>query len=142
MCNPSMTTTELPYFTFEGLTFEGTPVDIYDGDTFGFIFQWNGTQMKWRCRCIGYDSPEMKVPTSIQGAKREELKAKANAAKARLTELLSSGKVTIECGKFDKYGRILVDVYVNGIVHVNSVMMQEGHGYAYEGGTKMSPSDM
>ena len=37
--------------------------------------------------------------------------------------------------KFDKYGRILVNVYKNKI-DINQWMINNGYGYPYFGGTK------
>ena len=55
-------------------------------------------------------------------------------AKQRFTELLGN-LVTLKCGKFDKYGRILVEIYVNNIC-INEKMIEEGHGRPYDGGLK------
>ena len=51
---------DIPYFSFSGKTFIAKPCHIYDGDTFSIIFFFHGTYIKYRCRTIGYDSPEMK----------------------------------------------------------------------------------
>jgi endonuclease YncB( thermonuclease family) len=112
--------------------------DIYDGDTFGAVFNYNGKLIKYRCRCLGYDSPEMKPAKSKPNHDNEV--AMAKAAKQRFTELLQKsrdGLITIECGKFEKYGRLLVTVY-NGVdkMSVNQIMINEGHGRPYDGGKK------
>ena len=71
---------------------------------------------------------------------RDKEKELAKAAKERFIQLVTanpSGLCVIECGNFDKYGRILVTVY-NGInkESINELMIKEGHGKPYEGGTK------
>jgi len=43
--------------------------------------------------------------------------------------------VTIECFDFDKYGRILVNVYNDNIL-INEIMINENHGKKYDGGKK------
>ncbi len=126
------------YFSFVGKTFYARACNIYDGDTFSIIFLHNNEVIKYRCRCIGYDSPEMKP--SLSNPNREKEKALAILAKNRLIELLSkheSGLVFIECFEFDKYGRILVKVY-NMIDEksINEIMVEEGHGKNYDGGKK------
>lgn len=126
------------YFSFVGKTFYARACNIYDGDTFSIIFLHNNEVIKYRCRCIGYDSPEMKP--SLSNPNREKEKAMAILAKNRLIELLSkheSGLVFIECFEFDKYGRILVKVY-NMIDEksINEIMVEEGHGKVYDGGKK------
>lgn len=128
---------EYEYFSWEGKTFEAKPCDTYDGDTTGFVWIHNGQVIKQKCRCLGYDSPEMRC--SKDDPEREAKKARGNAAKARFIELLNQDPtVTIHCGKGDKYGRVLVTIYnqTNGDKSLNDIMIEEGHGYEYYGGTK------
>ena len=129
---------DIPYFSFKGKRFIVKPVNIYDGDTFSSIFFFNGEKMKYKCRCMGYDTPEMKP--SLSNPNREKEKEAAKMARARFIELLERGKeglVEIHCLDFDKYGRILVNVY-NGVdtKSLNEIMIEEGHGLPYMGGTK------
>jgi endonuclease YncB( thermonuclease family) len=116
----------------------GIPTNIYDGDTFSLIFEYNGETIKYRCRCFGYDSPEMKP--SLQNPNRDKEKDLAKLAKTRFTQLLtknSNGLIRVKCYKFDKYGRILVDIW-NDVDEksVNDIMVEEGHGKKYDGGKK------
>ena len=96
---------------------------------------------------FGYDSPEMKPSLSLEN--REEVKKNALVAKNRLMELLGSKDYfKVHCHEFDKYGRLLVSVFVKGHDDdeddgvydfnktVNGQMVREGHGYSYYGGTK------
>jgi endonuclease YncB( thermonuclease family) len=129
---------KIPYFSFKGRTFYAKPCNIYDGDTFSICWIWKGEPIKYRCRCLGYDSPEMKP--SLSNPNRDKEKELAKAAKARFTELVSSGPdglVKVECGDFDKYGRILVTVWIEDNPRsINQIMLDEGHAKAYDGGTK------
>ena len=126
------------YFSFVGKTFFARACNIYDGDTFSIIFLHNNNVIKYRCRCIDYDSPEMKP--SLSNPNREKEKALAVNAKNRFTELLTkheSGLVFVECFEFDKYGRILVRVYnMIDTKSINEIMVEEGHGKIYDGGKK------
>jgi len=126
------------YFSFVGKTFYARTCNIYDGDTFSIIFLHNNNVIKYRCRCIGYDSPEMKP--SLSNPNRDKEKALAVIAKNRMTELLTkheSGLVFVECFEFDKYGRILVRVYnMIDTKSINEIMVEEGHGKNYDGGKK------
>ena len=132
---------DVPYFSFKGRTFLAKPVNVYDGDTFSIIFEFGsgsgGELMKYRCRCYGYDTAEMKPRLDLVG--RDAEVAKAKAAKARLIELLGQELVRVECLEFDKYGRILVNVW-NQVDprSLNETMVSEGHGKPYFGGTKES----
>ena len=128
----------MPCFSFNEKTFYGIPTNIYDGDTFSLIFEYNGETIKYRCRCFGYDSPEMKP--SLQNPNRDKEKDLAKLAKTRFTELLTknpNGVIRVKCYKFDKYGRILVDIW-NDVDEksVNDIMIEEGHGKKYDGGKK------
>jgi endonuclease YncB( thermonuclease family) len=128
----------IPYFNFKGKYFFARPCQIYDGDTFSILFEFHGEIIKYRCRCLGYDTAEMKPPLSHVNREHEiEL---AHKAKERFTELLLKHKtqlVEVECFEFDKYGRILVRIWNHVDKEcINDIMIQEGYGKPYNGGTK------
>lgn len=126
----------IKYFSFDHLVFNAKPCHIYDGDTFSVIFKYRNEYIKYKCRCNGYDSPEMK-PLLSKPNRDDEIRL-ANLAKNRLTELLNKNElVTIKCHSFEKYGRILVTVY-NNIDNdsINDIMIKENHGKSYHGGHK------
>jgi endonuclease YncB( thermonuclease family) len=129
---------KISYFSFNGMEFHAKPCNIYDGDTFSVIFKYRDEYIKYRCRCYGYDSPEMK-PLLSKSNRSEEI-ALAKLAKERFTELLNKGPnglVKIKCYGFDKYGRILVTVYNNiDQESINDIMLKENHGKPYDGGRK------
>jgi endonuclease YncB( thermonuclease family) len=129
---------KIPYFSFKGKTFYAKPCNIYDGDTFSVLFDYKGDIIKYRCRCMGYDCPEMKP--SLKHENRELEKELAHKSKDRFTELLNkhpSGLVKIECLEFDKYGRMLLNVFnMIDTKSINEIMIEEKHGKPYFGGTK------
>ena len=45
--------------------------------------------------------------------------------------------VYIECGNFDKYGRLLVTMYAEDGENINEWMIKKGYGVPYEGGRKI-----
>jgi endonuclease YncB( thermonuclease family) len=125
-------------FSFIGQSFIGIPANIYDGDTLSIIFVYNGIPVKYRCRALGYDSPEMKP--LLSNPNREQEKKLALNSKERFIELLTKHpekNIFIKCHEFDKYGRLLVEIwnYVD-TCSINSIMINEGHGKPYTGGTK------
>jgi endonuclease YncB( thermonuclease family) len=150
-----------PLFSFNGLTTFGKVIDIYDGDTIDIVITANGSLFHFKARLYGYDSPEMKPPKDA--ANRDEIKRAAVRAKNRLWELLTGGSAVpvqsdehtvifpVACHEFDKYGRLLITVFVPGFdtakitgerdewfaLSVNQQMITEGHGYPYYGGTKL-----
>ena len=129
---------EIKYFSFEGNIFYAKHCNIYDGDTFSVIFDYKGDLIKYKCRCMGYDTAEMKP--SLNNPNRENEKELAHKAKNRLEELLNKHEtklIKIECLNFDKYGRLLVNVWnMVDEKSINQIMIEEGHGKAYSGGTK------
>ena len=92
----------------------------------------------------GYDSPEMKPKLDLEN--REEEIRKAHEAKNYLISLIGEKKIVwIKFMKFDKYGRALANLYKINTgcciskdlnKSINDIMIEEGHGYAYFGGTK------
>lgn len=129
---------QLKTFSFKGQSFWGLPTNIYDGDTLSILFYHNGNPVKYRCRTLGYDSPEMKPLLSNPAREREKIMAVA--AKKRFEELLKKHPdmvVKMDCSDFDKYGRLLVTLW-NGIDEksINEIMIEEGHGKKYDGGKK------
>ena len=128
----------IEYFTFKGKIFYAKHCNIYDGDTFSIIFEYNNEIIKYRCRCLGYDSPEMKPLKSDENRLVE--KDLAIKAKLRLEELLNkhaTKMIKIECFDFDKYGRLLVNVWnMVDEKSINSIMIEEGYAKSYDGGKK------
>ena len=129
---------DVPYFNFKNKTFIAKPCNVYDGDTFSVIFDFKGDLIKYRCRCYGYDTPEMRP--SRKNPNRDHEKKLAYSAKNRIIELLEahpSKLIKIECLDFDKYGRILIKAYNNvNEKSINEIMVEEGHGKWYDGGKK------
>jgi len=125
-------------FSFKDQIFYGYPSNVYDGDTFSFIFIYKDDILKYRCRCNGYDSPEMKPP--LNSPNRDYEKELAHKAKDRFIELLEKHPtkiIRVKCSEFDKYGRLLVDI--SNMVDeksINEIMIEEGHGKVYDGGKK------
>ncbi len=124
-------------FSLEGKKIRAKIVRVYDGDTCFAVFLLNNKPVKFKIRMEGYDSPEMKPPLS-QENRDKEIKA-ANKAKEELQNLVLNKIVDLECGKWDKYGRLLAKIYVdtnNKKLYVNEHMVKNGFGYLYDGGTK------
>ena len=126
------------YFSLKGNVFYALPCNIYDGDTFSVIFEYKGELIKYRCRCNGYDTAEIKP--SLNDPNRDHEKELALKAKDRLIELLNKHEtklIKIECLEFDKYGRLLINFWNNvDKKSINEIMISEGHGKPYNGGSK------
>jgi endonuclease YncB( thermonuclease family) len=120
-------------FGLAGLSTWITPTSIYDGDTFKGLMNYRGVVDQWTFRMNGYDSPEMKPLRSSPN--RDAEKAKAIIARDFLGNMIMDKPVYAKILNFDKYGRLLVELY-NGKIHVNKCMIENGHGYPYAGGKK------
>ena len=124
-------------FSLEEKTFQAKIVRVYDGDTCFAVFFMNNLPVKFKIRMEGYDSPELKPSLSLPN--REKEIKKANEAKKELEKLVLNKIVRLECGTWDKYGRLLGKLYVKQgerELYVNEHMIKNGHGYSYYGGTK------
>lgn len=117
-----------PKWSFNGTCVTAKCVKVYDGDTATFVFipYTECKPCSFSCRFNGYNSAEIKT-------KDAEEKAKAIAARDYLASLILNKIVKLKLGPFDKYGRILVDVYIEESFHVNSEMIRLGYGKYYDG---------
>lgn len=146
-------------FTFNNTIVVAKCIKVYDGDTAHFVVKYGvrggseGGKSEWirfRCRCIGYNSAEMVPPKTLSECERRRIKEQAVADKKFLAELLLDKFVVLHLHEFDKYGRPLVDIFLidegenvcNKIFdkksHVNSLMIRCGHGVPYSGHTSKS----
>lgn len=100
---------------------------VIDGDTFAVrITVWIGVEVRTEIRVLGIDTPELKGKCPAE-------RDLANRAKIRATEILKSGKVSLEKPQTDKYGgRIDARVLVNGQDY-GATLIQEGLAVAYNG---------
>ncbi len=132
---------KISLFSFKDKVIIARVIDVYDGDTCTILFEYNGEIMKYKCRAMGYDCAEMKPRKDDPN--RDQEKKLALAAKNRFIELMGGvdAIVQIKCLEFDKYGRILGYFYplntnIQETESINNIMIKEGHGKAYSGGTK------
>jgi len=131
---------DTPLFSLENMYLQCKVVNVYDGDTCKVVFPMNGKLYRWNVRLSGYDTPEMRPPKS-QENREEEIAAAKEAKKFLIGKVMNEDQlVYIKCGEFDKYGRLLGTLFLeeDSETSVNDLMIQEGHGYAYDGGTKKS----
>lgn len=121
-------TKKTPKWSFEGLTVNAICLDVYDGDTSTFAFiPYTGCEPKsFRCRLLRYNSAEIK-------SKDENEKRKAKESRDFLSSMILNKIVKLQLGKFDMYGRILVEVYLPDGKNVNDEMLKTGHGMPYNG---------
>jgi micrococcal nuclease len=101
-------------------------VKVVDGDTVDVLIDLGfSVYHKERVRLSGIDTPEM-------NSKNLTEKEIAKKAKAFLTVWLKDQKnLTIKTYKDDKYGRLLGEIFGNGGVCVNNLLMEKGFAWDY-----------
>lgn len=126
-------------FSFRGWRFRARVDSVYDGDTIRITFKYGGEYVRWPARMLGYNSDEVRPPAATPN--RAAVVAAAHAQRDALAAVVYGRCVDVECGDFDKYGRILVTVTAPVVAggapeSVNAWMVRSGLGVPYDGGAK------
>ncbi len=100
---------------------------VYDGDTVAL----DCPKGRKTVRIVGYDTPETKKP----GCDAEA--ALGRTATQRLRALVQSGDLAFEGKGFDKYGRMLAVMTVDG-VDIARTLLAEGLAVPYYGGSRIN----
>lgn len=141
-------------FTLNGTSLTGRLVDIIDGDSLVIILKVFGNYYKYNVRIMGIDTCEIK-------SKNQENKRLALEARCELLRLITNDHnhisslpkneirkildtnlflVNLECYDFDKYGRLLADIYFNNI-SLSKHLLDNKLAYVYTGNTKLSEEE-
>lgn len=99
-----------PPFSLEGKSYLGYCVKAYDGDTCTINIHTHVGNNEWKVRLSGFDSPELKT-------KNPEEKKHGIACRDMLLELIHNKYVIVKCESFEKYGRLLANVFVRAVVN-------------------------
>jgi micrococcal nuclease len=105
---------------------------VVDGDTIDVVIDLGFDIMyKSRVRLFGIDTPESRTRDKVE-------KKYGLLSKKFLQENLKKGKIVIKTHKDSetgKFGRILGEIFVNGI-NINMLMCSKGHAVEYYGQSK------
>lgn len=125
--------THTPVFSLNGHKCKAKVVYVYDGDSVHLVIDVFGKLYKWKCRIAHIDTPELKT---------KDLHEKKMGVDARdkLKGLIENKMVDVECFDFDKYGRLLVEIAIDGI-KVHEWLLENHLAQPYEGGTKIAWAD-
>lgn len=82
-------------------------INVYDGDTCTANIQSKYGVQQWKIRMSGYDAPELK------SHENNEYKVHAKACANILRNLILHRTVIVQCYSYDKWGRVLADVYLS-----------------------------
>jgi len=114
----------------------GVVIKVYDGDTITIASKLpypDSPLYRFSVRLNGLDCPEIK-------SKNEYEKECAHLAKKEVTDLCLNKIVFLKNVQTEKYGRVLADVYV-GELHLNEHLLKKRLAVAYDGGTKICPTN-
>lgn len=151
----------IPEFSLCGQSLKGKVVEMYDADTCKIVLPLNNTLYKFTCRLNGIDSPEMKPNKEKPNREIEILWAKKarkellnyvcsnnlifdnlDIKKEEIARELENNRnlVLVKCLEFDKYGRLLVELYnERDQDSANKMLVNKGMAVGYNGGTKKAP---
>ena len=121
-----------PWFNLEGEMMRAKVVDVYDGDTVTLVFKFGSKMWRDKCRLTGIDTPEIRTRDADE-------KVRGLMARDWLRTQILDKKVWVECGKWDKYGRLLCTIYLTSDFQqsVNQELINHGFAVPYLGGTKL-----
>ena len=146
-----------PTFSLKGLKTYGRIVNVIDGDTVDIVIPFfNGEHFyKISTRLIGIDTCEIH-------SHNDKIKEKGLHAKSRLIELLLNEDIIevtnkkqikqifndkvivvwVECNDFDKYGRLLANIYLDKESQsISEILVKENLAYRYDGSTKLTEEE-
>lgn len=83
----------------------GYCVSVYDGDTCTMNIHSPIGNHQWKVRLIGFDAPELKTRDPLE-------KKHGFACRDMLAELIRGKFCVLHCQSFEKYGRLLADIYI------------------------------
>ena len=142
---------DVSQYSLFGQKYIGKVVDVYDGDTCKIILLQDAKFVRYTCRLLGIDTPEMKSKTDnaykarnrlIQIATNVAIELDNKGSHPATTRLVQSNSklVLVSCFEFDKYGRLLVKLYEcddnDCVKDYNSILVAEKLAKSYDGGHK------
>lgn len=123
-------------FTLEGLKCKAEFVSNYDGDSFRLIIPFCCKEFIFKCRLNGLDTPEIRGKSDLE-------KEVAKKVRTFVHDRCFGKDLWITCGEFDKYGRVLCDIFFSEQDlkerknSLTEVLVDKGYAYKYDGGTKL-----
>ena len=118
-----------PLFSLAGRRVAAKLYQVYDLDSFYAALELDGRLCSFKCRLRHVDSPELRAHDATE-------KKLAYEARDRARELIDGRVCCLDCGEFDKYGRVLVEVTLADGTRLHEWALREHLALPYEGGTK------
>lgn len=124
--------------TLNGINTKAEVLSVYDGDTFTGGIEFLDSLYKFNFRISKIDTPEIK--TDYENAIRSrnrflqligvDIDLDSKKTKKEIKSLLIDIFVYIECKSFDKYGRVLCNVYKDN-VDLGQTLIDENFACVY-----------
>ena len=108
-------------------------IKVYDGDTITVatkLYTPDSPIYRFSVRLAGIDTPE------IRGSTTAEKMAAVNCRDV-LSDMIMGKIVFLKNVQFEKYGRLLADVYL-GDLHLNKYLLDNKYAVSYDGGKKIN----
>jgi micrococcal nuclease len=103
-------------------------IKVYDGDTITIGTIMNKNNYKFQVRLNRLDTPELKT-------KNETEKKAGLLVRDKLIDKILNQIITINIIKYDKYGRLLAEIYLNN-ENINDWLLNNKYAVPYNGETK------
>ena len=119
-------------FTLNERLVKGKCVDVYDGDTIKLVLSIPFDEdklYKWNCRINRVDTPELRT-------KNKKEKEFGYEVRNKLREKILNKILDVKCLEFDKYGRLLVELYTEDQECISDWLIHNNFAFEYHGGTK------
>ena len=116
-------------YTLEGRSVIGKVIRVVDGDSIKVSIPIDGHIWTFPVRIANIDCPEIRT-------RNDKEKILGFKAKSRVEELTLGKIVSLELGKFDKFGRLLGIVFTSEEVNVGDRLISEGLAVEYSGGKR------
>jgi endonuclease YncB( thermonuclease family) len=125
----SLNINQIKKFSFENYKTIIKVIKVIDGDTITAIFKFKDEFYKYNFRINEIDTAEIH-------SKNENIKKFAVETKNYLTHLILNKNLNATFCNFDKYGRILINLYLDTEESVSDNLIKGGYAKKYDGKTK------
>jgi endonuclease YncB( thermonuclease family) len=143
---------KVPFYSLNNLKTYARVADVYDGDTLTLVLKIYGEYYKYKCRLLGIDTAELRKSGDYSPSEKAyearnyvikyitNIHIDSSYNKKMIKDIFETKSycVLINCGEFDKYGRLLCTVYKDAYedISLNTLLINEKLAYEYFGGTK------
>lgn len=149
-------TIKTPRFSLNGLKTYGRLVDIIDGDSLTIILPVHNTYYKFNVRLNGIDASEIHshddyLKQNALKTRNEIFKLITNMEQKKIDKIYTKEEIKdilekeltlvwVECLEFDKYGRLLAEIYISKekSISLSKYLLENNLVYKYNGGTKLN----